>query len=421
MKILNIMPSGFEEGGIENGVVLLQSLFEERGHIVKTFSSDARPDLPHFNQFSYKSPPQNIFGKLFYTINPFACLALKKVLKEFKPDLVHVQAIGSASPAILFLLKKFPAIFTIHGPEAFIPRLLIWCFPVHYFKKGDYTYEDLSFAGKMRYFYQYYFEGFIYRIGLRNVDCLITLSRYMHSLLKEEGRQNEYLTNATTLLPHRPLIKGKISNTLLFVGRLRKFKGVDYLLKALPAVIGKIPDTMLYIAGEGEDRRLFENMVNELKIGKNVKFLGHLNRESLAKYYQQSSITLVPSIWPEAFGKVGIEAMSTGRPVIATDVGGISEWLQSGETGFLVPPKDSLALSGAIMSLLSDKDTLLLFGEQARKKSLEYDLRLHFEKLEKIYLEVVKSSNKNFKSFICKSFVFYLTLMSRYLEDIQVF
>ena len=114
MKILRITDLGYETGGVENGIVLLQPLFEERGHTVKTLASAARPEFPHFNEFSYRVLPDNLLGRIFYTLNPYAYSAVKKALKEFKPDVVHIHTIGQASPSVFFPLRNYPVVLTVH-------------------------------------------------------------------------------------------------------------------------------------------------------------------------------------------------------------------------------------------------------------------------------------------------------------------
>ncbi len=394
MKILRIGSSGYEQGGIENGMVLMQPIFEKRGHIIKILTSDDRPDLPHFNDYTYKKPSIGI-GKIFYSFNPYAYKKLKKVLKEFNPDIVHVHTLGHGSISLLFPLRNYPTVFTIHGPEIFSKSLVAWCLPDSDFKNKGHQINDLNFVGKLRYFYFYYVNSPLYWFGLRNVDVFVTLIHYMQNLIAQEGIQSKYVPNGTVLFEYKPLKKLEITNTLLYAGRLEEFKGVDYLISALSTVIEKFPNTRLVIAGDGSSRKHLETLTKKLRLQDNVVFLGHVNRTELERLYQKASIVVVPSIWPEAFGKIGIEAMSVGRPVVATDVGGISDWLIDGQNGFLVPPADSDILAKSVIKIFSDPEMFLKMAEVARKKAEEFDLNRHVERMEKIYLDLIKPDTKN--------------------------
>ena len=129
---------------------------------------------------------------------------------------------GHASPSILFLLKKYPTVFTIHGSEGFTKSRLMWCFPVSDFKHREYNLDDLNFIGKLRYVYHQYVNRPLYWFGFRNVDIFITLSHYMHRLMEGDGIHNKYVPNGTILLDYKPLQKKNITNTLVYAGRLKK-------------------------------------------------------------------------------------------------------------------------------------------------------------------------------------------------------
>lgn len=388
MKILWIISSGWEEGGAESSLVSMRPIFERQGHEIKILSSDDRPDMPHFSDVMYRTP----FGKLrqlFYTINPYAYRTLKKVLREFRPDVVHVHTIGHASPVILFPLKHFPTLLTMHGPEGFVKSLLIWCFRLSDFKHGEYDQKQLRFVGKLRWLYHTYINGPLYKIGFQNVDTIISPSNYMQDLVRHDGHESIFIPNGTTLFDHRPVKLGQLTHTLVFVGRLEKFKGVEYAIRAIPAVQTRFPDTTLTIVGDGSERANLEALVRELKLTSSVIFTGRLARTELPRVYADAMIMLMPSTGVEAFGLTGIEAMSIGRPVVASTIGGISDWLLHKETGFLVPPKDHTALSEAIIALFSDPALLLTMMLNARKQAEQFSLEVHVDRIIDLYRKTI--------------------------------
>lgn len=397
MKILRIVSSGYEEGGVENGIKIVQPLFEEKGHVVKIFSSDARPDLPHFNHFTYKSPKDTFLGRFLYTFNIYAYRELKKVLKDFNPDVVCVHTIGNASPAVLLPLKNYPTVYMVHGPEFFVKSQRAWCFPRQYFNSDIQDLNNLNLIGKIRYLYFLLTDEIIYKIALKNIDFFVTLSGYMHRLLEKDGITNIFVQYGTELMKYTPLSKDNLKNNILYVGRLEVYKGVDYLIKAMSKVVETLPNARLVIAGEGTEMEKLKKLTHSLSLGENVEFIGKVSRPQVEDLYRSSSIVVVPSVWDEAFGKIGVEAMSVGRPVIASNVGGISDWLKHGENGYLIEPKDSTQISDAVIGLFSNKELLVKMGERGRELSLNFDINKHVERMMEIFTDVVNSRKQQQK------------------------
>ena len=138
---------------------------------------------------------------------------------------------------------------------------------------------------------------------------------------------------------------------LLFVGQVIRGKGVDLMLRALSQLAGPWQAT---IVGAGNQLDECKSLAVELGIAERVRFTGWVDHAALETYYANARMVVVPSRWPEPFGMVGIEAMARGRPVIAFDSGGISDWLQDGATGLLVPTADTAAMAAAMQRLLDD-------------------------------------------------------------------
>ncbi len=391
MKILRVISSGFEEGGAEIGVAHIQPILERRGHVVKILASDTRPDLPHFNHFTFRAP-YGVFAKFMYTFNFSAYRALKKALCEFKPDIVHLHTLGLASPAVLFALRGYPTVATVHGPEGYTRDLLIWCMPKADFKHGEYDLHDARFIGKLRYLYYRYVNYPLYRIGFRNIDRFVTISTYIGRLMKGQGVESTYVPNGIRLLPYVSHSQKKADHAIIFAGRLEKFKGLEYALRALPEIVRRFPDTILTIAGSGKDKAELEALAQSLGITQHVRFLGYVPHSAMPEIYGNSTIAVVPSIWPEVCSRSGIEAMSAGLPIVGSNVGGSPDWLHDGETGYLVPPKDPAALADAINKLFADPERLLTMGRNARAKAEEYDIELHATRIEKIYEEVIEKA-----------------------------
>ncbi len=145
------------------------------------------------------------------------------------------------------------------------------------------------------------------------------------------------------------------SNTIIYSSGFQAVKGIHILLQAFKELIDTIPDAKLVITRGLNDPGL-TNLINKVGLNlKNVTLLGHLNRDELYRRYAESTIMATPSIWPEPFPNVALESNMLGIPVVASNIGGLSEIVINGETGYLVRAGDAHELFNALMKGLSNK------------------------------------------------------------------
>jgi len=192
-------------------------------------------------------------------------------------------------------------------------------------------------------------------------------SDYMRSVLKTNGfdeRKISVIPYFTYIPDLDKIIFPADSNLVLALGRLVKVKGMDLLIKAFKNVD---KTTKLGIIGNGPELQRLKDLAESLNLGKQVVFYGWIPHEELDLFFRQCSFVVVPSIWPEPFGIVGIEAMSYCKPVVASNVGGIPEWCLDKETGLLVNSRDPEELGRAINLLIEDKNLARKMGKQGRK------------------------------------------------------
>lgn len=149
-------------------------------------------------------------------------------------------------------------------------------------------------------------------------------------------------------------------------GRLGDWqKGTHVLLRAMEQVVERVPEVELRLAGPGQPEL---RGVSPAVLSR-VRFLGWLDAPSLAVEYGLADVTAVPSLNWEAFGFVCVESFACGTPVVASDLGGLSDLVTHGQTGLLVPPGDVKALGKALVELLSDPACRWQMGRQARAKA----------------------------------------------------
>lgn len=150
--------------------------------------------------------------------------------------------------------------------------------------------------------------------------------------------------------------------------RLEPVKAIPTLIEAIAIVAGDRPSIRLEIAGEGSLRTDLEKDVVRLGMSGNVSFLGW--RKDLASVLRSWSIFVLPSL-DEGFGVAALEAMASGLPVIASDVGGLRELVQDGQTGFLVPAGQPADFAAKIRLLLDDPDLRATMGAAGRQRAQE--------------------------------------------------
>jgi len=160
-------------------------------------------------------------------------------------------------------------------------------------------------------------------------------------------------------------------------GRIWAMKGQDVLIKAIALLKSRYPDLTVQFAGGGGMRPYCKEMAGKLGLASNCYFSGNISHDAMLKDMARAWVAVVPSR-EEPFGRVLIEAMAVGTPVIASCVGGIPELLTDGREGFLVPPENPEALAEKIALLLSDRDLRKKMSAQARTTFLErFDLARH--------------------------------------------
>lgn len=232
-------------------------------------------------------------------------------------------------------------------------------------------------------------HGPILRRVLRAADAIIvTSSRYL-----ETSPWLQPVRERCTVAPlgidlarfpiggHRPLAEPP---RLLFVGRLRYYKGLDTLLHALRA----LPEVRLTVVGDGPMRASWQRLAHELGVAGRVDFVGEVDEAALPAYYARADLFVLPAnARAEAFGTVLLEAMAAGLPVVSTEVGTGTSWVnQDGVTGRVTPPRDPTALAAAIGDLLAQPDRLAAMGRAARARvEAEFTLPTMVARVQAVY------------------------------------
>jgi len=172
------------------------------------------------------------------------------------------------------------------------------------------------------------------------------------------------------------------------VGRLTSIKGHRYLIEAARKIAGSRPDTTFVILGDGELLDELKNMVTRSDIEENIKFLGW--RSDVAEVMSTFDIFALPSL-NEGMGRVLVEAMALGRPIVASNIGGIPDLVVDGENGYLVPVGDVESLAARIRKLLDDPEKREEMGECGKKIAIDYSANAMVQKIDRVYRKLVFS------------------------------
>jgi glycosyltransferase involved in cell wall biosynthesis len=212
--------------------------------------------------------------------------------------------------------------------------------------------------------------GLVHRL----FDRYLTVSRFSAEVLGAPPDRTEVIYGGADPRRFAPQPGGD-RDGVLFVGRLTPHKGVDRLIRALPARAG------LRIAGSGghdprPPERDYPDLLRRLAEGRDVRFLGPASEEDLPGLYRRAAVLALPSVDRTCYGRpvpvsellglTALEAMASGTPVVASRIGGLAEVVVDGETGFLVEPGDLAALHDRLALLVSDRRLAARLGANAR-------------------------------------------------------
>lgn len=319
---------------------------------------------------------------------------LEAILSESNPDVIFVNNINNGE-AVTLLASEFPTVKYIHGHVDTCPdgkRMLLN--PIEACK------YKLSLMCAIRAHYRFCMPRsprkawYSSRGARKNLSASVLLpqilvaSSFMKRLLVSNGvpgHKIEVLPYFTTW-PKEAWAEPADYKGLLFVGRLAQGKGLLELLESMARVL---VDARLDVVGDGPLRLQAEEKCRQLRLENRVTFYGVLEGEALKARYRHNAILIVPSLWPEPFGIIGLEAAMLCRPTIAFDVGGISDWLKNRETGYLVPPGNFEAMWEKLERLLGVKQQIKEMGIQAREYvASEFSIKKHITRLIEIFQEV---------------------------------
>lgn len=360
MKILQVGNWRGSHGGIEGYIPDLARALRAAGQTVAVASDGPRETVSREDGWTEHAIP-GLTDCQSLVPWPTVRARVARLLADERPDAAYVHHFLHPGAASEFL-RHVPTVFFHHTHDLYCPagsKLLqrsdrVCPYPagancvVQAFRERCHSRRPLKLA-------QSFVRMRRARRWVRRVDGIVVDTRHMKERLVADG----FAADRIAVLPTPIRIPEKVTwerpprnePLVLFGGRLTPHKGLRYLLEAM--TLTTVP-YRLVVAGDGYFAPQLRALAGRLSLAGRVDFVGWQSREAMDELYTASDVVVVPSVWPEPFGMIGPEAMAHGRPVVAFDVGGISDWLEDGRTGFLVAPTRVRALADRIETLLGD-------------------------------------------------------------------
>lgn len=393
-------------GGVETYFNLIADALVEKGHgvIIVYTKSGKKRDIKKNGYKAFYLPNLDLTENICYSRTRQKEIKkdidfLKSVVIGEKPDIIHLN--NTHYPGQYSFLNKYaPIIQTVHDffnccnmvlkmlPDGICDNPLgISCFKNKCISP-DSIMELWRFKTKC-----------LNREAMKEFQRLLVTTPYMKEVLIYNGFQEDKIQVMPLFVEDWGVSIRNDEHIIIYVGRLAKEKGVIHFIHMLKALSS---DFKAFIIGDGPQRDECENLINIMGLNNydKVEFTGFLNRNEIKDYFARASVVVIPSLWPEPFCLVGLEAMSCSKPVVAYKVGGISSWLRDNYNGYLVNRGDIPGLVHRVETLLKNKRLSEDMGENGRRLFEEkFSKNTHLNNLISAYEAVILTRETKKKIF----------------------
>jgi glycosyltransferase involved in cell wall biosynthesis len=375
-SVLMVVPRWVRDGGVAAHIAASAQALAERGARVSLLVARIETDFTPPGVRLFHSP------QLFKSDAPMAQRIGDALSCE--PSVIHLNQLGD--PAVVgFLREHAPVVISAHG-------YLACTAGVHYFRPGQectrahgpgcvpnlvrcaHTRHPRTLPGAYR--------GATRELAaLVDADLAISYSSAVDRHLATNGVQRRRVVPYFPTVTPATRTVAPQERRVVFAGRIVAPKGLATLVRAMREVAGE-----LIVCGDGWQLPAMRRLARRLRVSERVRFRGWLEPDALAQELADASVVVVPSLWPEPFGIVGIEAFAAGRPAVASAVGGVGDWLENGISGLTVPAGDARALARALNELLEDPQRQAQMGAAGRASvQARFSLEHHLAAISEAY------------------------------------
>ena len=390
-------------GGAERHVQTLSRELVRRGHHVAV--ATLQEGLPAFGEDEgvrvYRLDGCNRLLKPFYrdqkhplhppAPDPRVMAGLQSIVERERPQIVHSRNWMSYSFIGIKAWSKAKLVVTLHDYSLCCPRMTylngdrvctgpgnikcMCCASAHYGPvKALLLTGGLKISSHLHRYVDKYIaiSPAVQRAGILRPISTTNPIEVVPTFIPDSALQEADQCGRPSFLP-------PLDNYILFVGRQTSAKGLDVLLEAYTGLSDLAP-LVLMITDPGDRPRHFPAGVTVLR---------NVPHAQVMAGWMHCAVGVVPSIWPEPFGQVAIEAMMCGKPIVASAVGGLADLVHDGESGLLVEPGDANALREALRVLLSDPARREQMGNVARQQARQFTVSNVTDRIEQVYLELL--------------------------------
>lgn len=410
MRILLVNKFYYRRGGAETYLLEIEKKLKAEGHEVAIFSMQHPKNLPsEWSRFFVSRVSFNEGGiwqriravaRMFYSFE--ARRKFKALIQEFKPEVIHIHNIyHQISPSILPVAKqaRIPVVMHLHDYKIISPNYSLYdgkricedCALPNYWRCFFKKCFDNSYIKSFLVSLETFFHQGVLNIYKKNIDIYIAPSQFMKDICVRHGLPEskvKVLYNFTS--DEKSSAHYKEGDYFLYFGRLSEEKGLSLLLQA----VAINEDVRLVIAGSGPDQSRLEKLASKLNINNRVAFVGYVQGKELEKVIQEAQAIVMPSVWLENMPFALLEALSEGKIVIASRIGGFKEIITNGENGYLCTPGNIEELA-EIMKIVSN------LSPEARERLKEnaymgvkgFNVNEHYRNLLTFYTSVRSKSS----------------------------
>ncbi|NTW62040.1 glycosyltransferase family 4 protein [Candidatus Saccharibacteria bacterium] len=319
-----------------------------------------------------------------YRISLYPNMEVKKIIKEFKPDVVHIQGFLMVCQAVMKYSQKYdiPIVSTNHAmPENLMDNLKMLA-PIS---------RPINYAMK-KYIARYHLKTDYFTIPKQSAIDIFDLSQNKMKIPVEAVSNGIDLSHFSVGVPDKLVIAKFNLPTdrpiIDFVGRVDAEKHISVLVRAFAKVL-KRHKAHLLIVGDGTDKANLHDLAKKLGIENAVTFTGRITDEEKEELYKLGSVLCMPSP-VELQSIVMLEAMASGQPVVAVDAGPLKELCQNGRNGFLCDVDNDDQIADGLAKIISDKKLHDTMSKESVAIAATHDLTKTLKKFESIYKSVIK-------------------------------
>ena len=398
-SVLAVNKFHYRFSGVETYHLGLIALLAERGHPVAAFAmrhpqNEPSPWAPYFVSavdYADARPWARLRAAARALYSFEARRRLGALLRAFRPDVAHLQHIyRQLSPAVLDALAAYgvPTVQTIHDYWMVCPSRQLYlysrqemcerCRGGRFYHAARYRCVNYGLGASLLGMLEAYLSRWT-RIYPRRVRFFMTPSEFLRQRLIEGGLPESRVLRLPYFIDAAQYAPAFEGDGVLYLGRLEVEKGPQILIEAAR----RLPGIPFYVAGSGRLEAVLRARAADLG---NVRWLGHLDRAAAQAALRAARLVALPSTCHDVAPLALLEAFASGKPVVASAVGGLPELVREGETGRLVPPNDAEALAAAIADLHAAPARAAELGRAARRYvERHHDPERHYQALLAIY------------------------------------